>query len=416
MKSIKMVKSFFIILISIFIASNSYSQSRMLDYYLGQALKNSPLLRDYSNQLSSGRLDSLLVLSGYKPQVGVSSQVMAAPFSTNFGYDEAITNGGNYAAVIGVKQSLLNKGIKSAQLQSIELLKQSLDVNKVITEIDVKKSITAQYIAAYIDYSILQFNQKVVGILTEQQKIVKYMVENGIYQQTDLMNLSVSTKAQEIAQKQTFIQYKNDVALLNLLSGIVDTSFVLLAKPEIQINRIVDFNSLPTVVQSRIDSLKNSNARTLIDLNYRPRLDAFADAGFMAVKPANIPGNFGTSFGLNFSLPIYDGKQRVNEYKKIDIAETSRTLYRDYYTLQFRQQYNQLLEQIRLNNDLVIEMQGQLDQQKQLIDMYKVEIDHGLVRFTDYLLVVNNYINMQNNLAAAEMNRMQLINQLNYLK
>jgi len=411
LKSVSLVS----LLLILFFAQSS-AQTLSLDYFLEQGLKNSPLLRDYPNQLSLGRLDSLLVLCGYKPQVGITSQVMAAPFSTNVGYDEAITNGGNYAAVVGVKQSLLNKGIKSAQLQSIELLKQSLDVNKIITEIDVKKSITAQYIAAYIDYSLLQFNQKVVGILTEQQKVVKYMVDNGIYQQTDLMNLEVSTKAQQIAQKQTFIQYKNDVALLNLLCGIVDTSFVILAKPEIQINRIVDFNSLPTVVQSRIDSLKNSNTKTLIDLNYRPRLDAFADAGFMAVKPANIPGNFGTSFGLNFSLPIYDGKQRLQEYKKIDIAETSRTLYRDYYTTQFRQQCNQLMEQIRLNNDLVLEIQGQLDQQKQLIEMYKVEIDHGLVRFFDYLLVVNNYINMQINLAAAEMNRMQLINQLNYLK
>lgn len=416
MKSINLITSFLIILLTLIIDENGYSQSRQLDHYLSEGLKNSPLLRDYSNQINSGKLDSLLVLCGYKPQIGVTSQVMAAPFSTNFGYDEAITNGGNYSAVVGVKQSLLNKGIKSAQLQSIELLKQSLDVNKVITETDLKKSITAQYIAAYIDYSLLQFNQKVVGILTEQQKVIKYMVENGIYQQTDLMNLSVSAKAQEIAQKQTFIQYKNDVALLNLLSGIVDTSFVILAKPEIQINRIADFNSLPSVVQSRIDSLKNSNARTLIDLNYRPRLDAFADAGFMAVKPANVPSNFGTSFGLNFSMPIYDGKQRQQEYKKIDIAETYRTMYREYYTTQFRQQYNQLLEQIRLTNDLVLEMNGQLDQQKQLIEMYKVEIDHGLVRFTDYLLVVNNYINMQNNLAAAEMNRMQLINQLNYLK
>jgi outer membrane protein TolC len=392
------------------------AQTLSLDYYLDKGLKASPFLKDYNNQISSGQLDSLLVLSGFKPQVGITSQIMAAPFSSNFGYDEAITNGGNYVATVGVKQTLFNKNIRAAQLQSLELLKQSLDVNKVITETDVKKSITAQYIAAFIDYSLLQFNQKVVGILTEQQKLVKYMVDNGIYQQTDFMNLAISTKAQEIAQKQTFIQYKNDLALLNLLSGIEDTSFVTLAKPEIQINRIINFNSLPTVVQSRIDSLKNSNARTMIDLNYRPKLDAFADAGFMAVKPVNIPYNFGASFGLNFSMPIYDGKQRIQEYKKIDIAENSRTLYREYYTFQFRQQYNQLQEQIRLTNDLVLDMQSQLDQQKQLIEVYKVEIEHGLVRFTDYLLVVNNFINMQNNLSAAEMNRMQLINQLNYLK
>ena len=296
------------------------------------------------------------------------------------------------------------------------MLQQSLSVNKVITETDLKKSITAQYIAAYIDYNLLEFNQKVVGILSEQQKVVKYMVENGIYQQTDYMNLNISVKAQEIVQKQTYIQYKNDIALLNLLSGIVDTSFVVLAKPENLTIKPADFNSLPMVLQSRIDSLKNSNSRTLIDLNYRPKLEAFADAGFMSVKPENIPHNFGTGFGLNFSIPIYDGKQRIQQYKKIDIAENSRSLYRDYYTSQYRQQYMQLQEQIRLTSDLAAEMNGQLEQQKQLIDMYKIEIEHGLVRFTDYLMVVNNYINMQHNLAATEMNRLQLINQLNYLK
>ena len=392
------------------------AQTLSLDYYLGQGLKNSPILRDYKNQLNSGKLDSLLVLSGYKPQVGVTSQAMVSPFAGNFGYDEVITNGGNYTATIGVRQPLFNKNIRSAQLQSIQLLQQSLSVNKVITETDLKKSITAQYIAAYIDYNLLEFNQKVVGILSEQQKVVKYMVENGIYQQTDYMNLNISVKAQEIVQKQTYIQYKNDIALLNLLSGIVDTSFVVLAKPENLTIKPADFNSLPMVLQSRIDSLKNSNSRTLIDLNYRPKLEAFADAGFMSVKPENIPHNFGTGFGLNFSIPIYDGKQRIQQYKKIDIAENSRSLYRDYYTSQYRQQYMQLQEQIRLTSDLAAEMNGQLEQQKQLIDMYKIEIEHGLVRFTDYLMVVNNYINMQHNLAATEMNRLQLINQLNYLK
>jgi outer membrane protein TolC len=392
------------------------AQPLSLDYFLEQGLKNSPMLRDYTNQLNSGRLDSLLVLCGYKPQVGITSQVLVSPAGTHFGYDEAITNGGNYAATIGVKQPLFNKNIKSAQIQNIQLLQQSLDVNKSITETELKNSVTMQYIAAYYDYSQMQFLQRVVDILSDQAQEVKYLVENGIYQQTDLMNLLVSKKAQEISQKQVLIQYKNDIALLNLLCGIVDTSYVVLAKPEIKFTKPVEFSSLPAVVQSKIDSLKNSNARTLIDLNYRPKLEAFADAGFMAIKPVNIPNNFGTSFGLNFSLPIYDGKQRLQEYKKIDISENSRRLYLNFYTSQYRQQYNQFQEQIRLTDDLILDMKTQLEQQKQVIDMYKVEIEHGLVRFTDYLLIVNNYIITQNNLAAVEMNRLQLINQLNYLK
>ena len=412
-----MFKSTFLALLLIFlISAKASAQTLTLDYYLGQGLKNSPLLRDYSNQLSQGSLDSLLVLCGYKPQVVIASQVLAAPVASHFGYDEAITNGGNYSALIGVKQSLFNKNLKSAQLQSIDLLKQSLGVNKTITETDLRKSITTQYIAAYIDYSMLQFIRKVTGILSEQEKVVRYMVENGLYQQTDRMNLVVAIQAQKISYKQAFIQYKNDIALLNLLSGIVDTSFVTLANPGIQSAKPVDFYSLPAMLQSKIDSLNNINARTLMDLNYRPKLEAFADAGFMAVKPANVPNNFGASFGLNFSMPIYDGKQRIQQYQKLEIVENSRVIYRNYYTSQYRQQYNQLQEQLRLSDELIADMKTQLIQQQQLIDLYKTEIENGLVRFTDYLTVVNNYTNMQYNLAAAEMNRMQLTNQLNYLK
>ncbi len=392
------------------------AQTLSLDYYLEQGLKNSPLLKDYTNQVQSGRNDSLLVLCGYKPQVGITSQVLAAPASDHFGYDEAITNGGNYSALIGVKQSLINKNVRSAQLQSIELIQQSLNVNRKITETDLKKNITFQYITSYADYSQLQFIRKVIEMLTEQKKLMKYLVESGIYQQTDLMNLAVTIKAQEISRKLMIMQFKNDLALLNLFCGIVDTTTVELSKPEIRLINRFDISSSPVMLQSRIDSLKNSNSRTLVDLSYRPKLDAFADAGFLAIKPLNIPNNFGTSFGLNFSLPIYDGKQRFQQYKKLDIAENSRIIYRDFYTRQYRQQYNQLTEQLHLADELISDIKNQLSQQEELIDLYKTEIEKGLVRITDFMVIINNYSATQNSLSIAEMNRLQLINQLNHLK
>ncbi|MEI8046475.1 MAG: TolC family protein [Bacteroidota bacterium] len=412
-----MVKSFLILILILFVTANSYSQKRTLDFYISTGLKNSPLLNDYNNQLQSVRLDSLLAITAFKPQVNVVSQAMYAPAGTNIGYNEAITNGGNYAATIGVKQSLFNNKIKTAQSENISLLKQTLEVNKTITQTDLKRSITLQYITAYADYSQVQFIRKTVEMLNGQQKIIKQLVEAGIYQMTDLLNLSVTIKSQEITGKQVFIQYKNDVALLNLLSGIVDTTTVELEKPDLKLTALPDIQKSPVMLQSKIDSLKNSNSKSLVDLNYRPRLEAFADAGFMAIKPINIPQNFGTSFGLNFSIPLYDGKQRQLEYKKIEINEKSRTLYRDYYSTQYWQQYQTLYEQLRLNDDLIRDINLQLIQQKELIDLYKkVALENAMIRITDYLAAINNYTNTQNSLTIAEMTRLQLINQLNFLK
>ena len=166
----------------------------------------------------------------------------------------------------------------------------------------------------------------------------------------------------------------------------------------------------------RIDSLQNLNSRQLIDLNYRPKFSAFADAGFMAIRPENIPHNFGTSLGLNFSVSIYDGKQRKLQYDKTMLAEQSRQDYQTFYTSQYRQQILQLTEQLKLSDELITDIRKQLLQQENLIALYKIEIEKGLVRFLDFLSVVNNYTETQNTLTVAEMNRLQIINQLNYLK
>ena len=385
-----MLKPFLILLFTVIVAGNGHSQSRSLDYYLSSAAKNSPLLQDYVNQLHSESIDSLLALSAYKPQVIITSQALFAPVGKNIGYDEAITNGGNYAALISVKQSLFNANVRSLQLENISLLKQSLVVNKILSLTELKKSITLQYITAYAGYKQMQFNSRMIEMLTEQQKATSYLVEAGIYLQTDLMNLAVSKTGMEIANKQTYIQYRNDIAILNLLSGIVDTARVELEKPMLELSNPYSLQQSPVMLQFTIDSLKNSMARKTIELNYRPKLEAFADAGFMAVKPLNIPRNFGTSFGLNFSIPVYDGKQRSLEINKIQIAEDSRLRYREFYTSQYRQQYLQINQQLHLNDELVSDINRQLSQQKELIELYKTEIEKGLVKFSDFLLAINN--------------------------
>lgn len=69
-----------------------------LDRYLETALKNSPLLRDISNEQLSNRYDSLLVRATFRPQITQNTRMIYAPVARNWGYNEAITDGGNYAA------------------------------------------------------------------------------------------------------------------------------------------------------------------------------------------------------------------------------------------------------------------------------------------------------------------------------
>ncbi|HAH23188.1 MAG TPA: hypothetical protein DCL77_05420 [Prolixibacteraceae bacterium] len=400
----------------LFLASVCSVNAQSLDDYIQKGLDNSPLLKDFGNQLLSGKLDSLLVQASYKPQVNQVSQVMYAPTARNFGYDEAITNGGNYSAVLNVVQPLLNKKIKGNQFKNITLSNQTIDANARITTIELKQGITAQYLTAYADYSLIEFNQNTLNLLKEEQALLKSLTDQAIYPQTDLMNLSVSVTAQEIAIRQAFMQYRNSLAVLNFICGINDTSAVMLKKPELTVQNNFNLNSSPAMMKFAIDSLKNVNSQLLIDLNYRPKLSAFADAGFMAILPQNIPHNFGTSFGLNFSLPVYDGRQRKLQIDKSTLAENSRLDNKAFYTSQYKQQINQLTEQLKLTDDLIRRIGNQLLVQEKLITLYKIEIEKGLVRFLDFLTTVNNYTQTKNSLTVSEMNRLQIINQMNYLK
>lgn len=393
-----------------------FPKAQTLDDYLSTGLKNSPLLKDYSNQIRSGNVDSALVSATYKPQVNLTSQVLLAPSAKNFGYDEAITNGGNFSGVVSVNQSLFNKKIKSEQFKTIQLSNQSVQITKRLSETELKKAIANQYLTAYSQHVQIKFSQSILKLLEGESGTLKALAEKGIYLQTDYLNLITTIQNQKITIKQSFIQYKNELATLNYICGINDTATVTLEQPIIQLDNIVSAENSLQMAQFHIDSLKNTNQKALIDLNYRPQLSAFADAGFNAITPINIPYNLGASAGLNFTMPLYDGKQRKEQYTKISIAEETRKYYKDFYKKQFSQQYLQLKEQLKLNDELIADIKGQLASQEQLIGLYKVEIEKGLVRFLDFLTVVNNYISTRNNLTVAEMNRLQIMNQLNYLK
>ena len=405
-----------LIILFLFLISGILVHAQSLDFYLQKGLANSPLLKDFSNQLLSGKLDSLLIQASYKPQVNQVSQAMYAPAGKSIGYDEAITNGGNYSALINIVQPLFTKKKKDSQFSEVNLANKTIEANARITETELKQGITSQFLTACADYAQIQFNESTLNLLKNEQTLLKSLADQGIYAQTDLMNLSISLTAQKIAIRQAFIQYRNSLAVLNFICGISDTSTVILSKPELTVQNPFNINNSPAMLKFKIDSLKNVNSKQSIDLNYRPQLSAFADAGFMAVLPQNIPRNFGTSFGLNFTMPIYDGKQRKLQYEKNSLAENSRLGYKTFYTSQYKQQINQLNEQLKLTDELILSIRNQLSEQEKLISLYKMEIEKGLVRFPDFLNIVNNYTQTKNSLTVSEMNRLQIINQMNYLK
>jgi len=251
-----MYKRYLVILIFSFIPVIVYNQSRTLDFYLDAGIHNSPLLKDYNNQINSALIDSLLIRSSQMPQVEASSQLLYAPVYGNFGYDEIATNGGNYQGLIGVSQNIFNKKVLNNKFQSVNIQRQTANNESRISIADLKRVITEQYLAAYADYNELAFNKSFLEFGYKENEIIRKFVSQGLCKQTDYLSLQIETQTQEILVNQLTSRFEKDLRQLNQLCGINDSGLYRLTLPVITIAGSQDIDNLPLFVKYRLDSLR----------------------------------------------------------------------------------------------------------------------------------------------------------------
>jgi len=392
----------------------SFSQKIGVDYYLDQALVNSPLLRDYEYQAQATVLDSQRIRAGYQPQVTGSSINLYAPIVNGFGYDVAISNGGNFTSVVAVDKTLVGKKNLSSQFGAVDLQGRSIRNASKISEQDLKRTVTAQYITAYGDLLQLDFYREIGDLFAKEEKILRGLTEKNVYRQTDYLTFLVTLQQQSLLLRQWEIQYKNDLATLNYLSGILDTSARELEEPLIELDRLPDFSASVFLQRFTIDSLKLSNSRSLVDFSYKPKAHLFADAGYSSSLAFEPYKNFGTSFGFSVTVPIYDGHQKKIQYQRLEIAERTRAGYEHFFSSQYHQQIAQLMQQIHATDDLIEQINDQIRYSERLIQVQDKLLETGDVRISDLILALSNYLTAKNLLTQNHISRLQIINQFNY--
>ncbi|NWJ51097.1 MAG: TolC family protein [Bacteroidetes bacterium] len=411
-----MKKQFILIIYLLLFGSQVFSQTQPLDYYINKAIKNSPLLNDYQNQFQAVKMDSLLIKAGEKIQIDANSQVMYSPVVTGWGYDEAITNGANISGLVGVKKNIIDKKARENIFNGLSLQKQMVGNSIKVSVKDIRKAVTSQYLTAFLDYSEITFNQSQLEILKNQLQLMKRLVESGIYKQTDYLSLLVEIQSLELMITQLNGQYENDLYSLNLLCGINDPTNVKLAQPEIVDSKELNIEQSPLFMQFRIDSLKIENEKKIIADQIRPKLNLFADAGLMSSTLENIYKRFGVSAGINLNIPLYDGGQRKLQIQKLTLSELSRSSYQHFFKSQYNQQIMQLYAELSITAKVISQINEQLLTLRDFNSMAKIQMGNGLISITEYLSSVKNLLTLNKTLNQTTIKRLQLINELNYLK
>ena len=401
---------FFLFITPVFL----FSQAKDLSYYINNSLSNSPQLYEYNNLIASNRIDSELIVAANRFQVTGNSNSYYAPIINGYGYDVAITNGQQLAALVAVNKQIYNKRNLSLQFENLRLQRDSLHVSSAITTQDIRRSVISQYITAYGDQLQLDFNDEVIALLAKEDSVLKKLTQKNVYKQADYLSFLVTLQQQRLTRSQLAVQYKNDFALLNYLAGIVDTATMRLAEPAITAVTNLVYDSSAFLLKYQIDSLRLLNQRSLVNIAYRPKVSLFADAGYQSTLTIAPYKNFGTNIGINLSIPIYDGHQKQLQYTKINIAERTRQRQKEFFTNQLQQQVRQLQQQLTSLESLNGPINKQINYLETLISVNGKLLETGDIKITDYVLALNNYITSRNLVVQNRIAKFQIINQLNY--
>jgi outer membrane protein TolC len=251
----------------------SFAQVKSLDFFIDQGLIHSPVLKDINNQVNSNTIDSLLIKAGQKPQISFNGLVYYAPVIKSVGYSEVITNISNISSQAYVTQRIFNRKTIEALYSKSAIQNQSLRVSYKISENDLRKAITLQYLAACSVSNDLTFNRDLLKSSREEEKILVQLVEKGLYRQVDYSAFLVEFKGQELLLSDLLLQYQKEVSALNILCGLPDTAYEQLVLPDIRLNSPVNEANSPFFARFIVDSLKIQNEKFLIDRNYKPSVN-----------------------------------------------------------------------------------------------------------------------------------------------
>ncbi len=401
-----------------------------INYYINAAKANSPLIQDNKNQSQVAKLEAERLKAVYtKPQVILTGSLAFAPIISQdsgknkfilspgdatkyMGYDIAASNGGVYQGLLNVTQPLFN-GSKYKIASEQVLIGSRINENNIqISSHDIEKIVGDQYILCLQDLKQTEYINNLIELISEQKNAVTKLAQSGLLKQSDLLLVNIEYQSQQNVLNGYKSIYRRDLMDLNILCGINDTAYLILKEINLSIKPGVTYSAFTE--KFRLDSLNLMAAKNVFDLKYKSQLSAFGNAGLNGVYVPTLPNRFGVSAGLNFSVYIFDGKQRSLNRQKTDMLVKSTQAYKSNFISQNTIRKNKILTEINSLDERLAIASNQLKDYKQLLEFYKKELMTGQQSVIVYITTVKSLATLQRDYVLMQSNRQFLINTYNY--
>jgi len=424
------VACFFASLFLLFSITAFSAPPRNLPYYLQQAEANSPLIHKAVNDnqvvtLNLSQMQSVL----RQPQVSINANMLLAPIVSHDngthriqlassgadrynGYDLAVTDGGQYQALLSVQQPLFTRKSYRTYAQQSAISRQVNDNTIRLTKHEIEQLVSRQYILCLTAKFQLANSAEQLKAITEQLEIMHMLVANAIYKQTDEMLLQIERQNYQDTYATNRVDYITNLYDLNALCGIHDTTVVDIEETHFNLNRLPVTQSLFSTSYT-LDSLVLTADLKINDLKYLPQVSLIANGGLNASYLPTL-NRFGVSAGLTFSWTLYDGHQRKFEQQKTQFGLKNIAFDKQLFTVQQNTNKDKIIRQIAALDEHLRSLREQLNSYASLTSAYELQLKHGNISVMDYKNLMKDVAAKKQEIIMSQMEKEALISSYNY--
>ena len=424
-----MVKTL-ILIASVLICSDAVRAQFDLQTYIQAAKDNSPLIKDNINQIEATKIDVERLRALYtKPQVGITASYLFAPVVSQdngkttlllnpenptkyFGQETGLTNGGLFQALIGVNQPLFMQSKIKAITDEAMISTKVNDNNIRLTNYELEKIITDQYLLCMQDQHKINFLNKYISLLNEQKDLISKLVNGSVFKLSDVTLLNIEIQTQLILLQTIQASYKKNLLDMNTIAGITDTAYHELNATRLQLSAANNTSSF--IQKYSLDSSILTAQQTVFELRYKPQWNVFANGGLNATYISTLPRRIGVTAGITYTKTFFDGRQKeINQRRTAILLKTSQA-YKENFINQNTTRRNNLLEQIKATEERGNLTEVQVKEYDKLLGYYKQELIRGQLSVINYVNTIKSAIALENDFIIMQTNRQLLINTYNY--
>lgn len=407
------------------------AQDRDLEYYIGHAKEKSPLINQSENEKKIVALDlQQMNRILFKPEINVNSGFTFSPIisrdnnsgsfhlvsegATDYiGHDLALTDGGQYQALVSIRQPLLSGSKYKAFINKADISQQINDNNITLTIHELEQVVGYQYLLCIRSLKEAENSLSLIRNLEKQYTLIQKLVENGIYKQTDLMLMQIELENYNLEYKSYKAEYISNLYDLNQICGLTDTCVVGLKDNEFKINPATTAKS-GFLTGFRLDSLNLLSDQAVNELKYKPQIDLFADAGLNAAY-LPYPRRLGISAGLALTWNIFDGHQKNIQREKSAVNLQTLEFRKNNFMTQNEISRNKIIAQLNSVKERIMLNEMQADKYKHLAEAYSKELSLGEASVMDFKNLLKDIAAKNQELLQLRMESQFLINSYNYL-